>query len=348
MSAQVKTTNTAKRTLVWSANGTDAAGNNKYSAANGLYRARQYYGQGGKPDGWVYCDPDGIEHHVDTRRVAELAAESHYAIHGTITPDGRETEEQTLSRIRRRFTIAAQLVDRVISGHVPSLIISGPGGIGKSYPTIKKLEAAREQGRAIQIVTGAVSPAGLIPKLWSVKNGGVLCLDDADSILDTLDGLNILKAATDSKPLRQISWEKRSAALRREGIPNTFPFAGSLIVILNTCLDAVIKKGGKLAPHVGAVMSRALYLPLNVGTTREIVLRIRHVVEECNMLVPYGIVDDVHLRAITRFVEDNAERFRFLSLREVVKIAGLYRSMGGPEGSDDWQHAAADTCFTPA
>ena len=54
--------------------------------------------------------------------------------------------------------------------------------------------------------------------------------------------MNILKAALDSKKVRRICWNTDSHTLRREGVPNAFEFAGSVIFITNIKFDNVKSK----------------------------------------------------------------------------------------------------------
>ena len=59
-----------------------------------------------------------------------------------------------------------------------------------------------------------------------------LLQESSPILLDDLS-LNILKAALDSKKTRRICWNTDSHMLRREGVPDTFEFAGSVIFITN-------------------------------------------------------------------------------------------------------------------
>ena len=63
--------------------------------------------------------------------------------------------------------------------------------------------------------------------------GDILVFDDCDSVLFDEVCLNMLKAVLDSGKKRTISWKAESSALRREGIPDRFDFAGGVIQ-LNT------------------------------------------------------------------------------------------------------------------
>lgn len=331
-----RTTTRSSRTLLWEQGPPDQHGQPTYQA--GPYRARRSY-QDGKPDGWVYTDPDGSDHAVDRLRDAELAAEAHYASHGA-GPAGT-TKAQRLARMKRKFGIMTQLMGKTVQGLICALIVAGPPGCGKSHPAEIQIELARSQGRPVATIGGAVSPVILYTKLYEVRERGVLLIDDADGIYACEDTLNLLKRALESKPVRRVQWEKASSVLRQEGIPRSFDFTGSVIFITNKDLDALVAKGGKMSPHVEALQSRALYLPLEIDDREDLMLWITHIVEQ-GMLDEQGIPRERQAE-ILQYLADNYERMRTLSLREVMKLAGLYRACGGLAGDSGWTAAAEET-----
>lgn len=332
MNTEPKTSSRGSRMLVWSVVGTDEHGNPTY--ASGPYRARQRY-QDGRPDGWVYTDPDGNDHDVDRLRDAELAAEVHYGRHGA-RPQPAEKRAQKLARMKRKRGVLGKLLDQTMRCAIPALIVQGPAGCGKSYPAEQRLEIVERSGRAAVQLGGSVTPVVLYSSLYEVRDQGVLLIDDADSIYRCEESLNLLKHAVESKPVRTLAWNKLSTALAKEGIPRSFDFTGSVIFITNLDLDRVVEKGTKMSPHISALQSRALYLSLEIDSTEDLVVWIEHVVHEGGMLDQHGIRDPRDKARIVQYIADNADRLRSLSLREVMKLAGLYRSFGGPEERDDW------------
>jgi hypothetical protein len=149
--------------------------------------------------------------------------------------------------------------------------------------------------------------------------------------------LNILKAALDSSKKRTIHWNTDSRLLRSEGVPNSFEFKGGCVFITNIKFDNV--KSKKLRDHLEALESRCHYLDLTIDTDREKILRIKQVITECGMLDDYGF-DDQAKQELVEFVDTNKKKLRELSLRTVLKIADLRKSMPA-----QWQAVAEVTCM---
>ena len=146
----------------------------------------------------------------------------------------------------------------------------------------------------------------------------------------------MLKAALDSCKKRKLSWNTDSALLRREGIPDTFEFQGSVIFITNLKFDNV---RGKIKDHLAAIMSRCHYLDLTMDTTREKVLRCKQIVAD-GMLNEYQFTSEEE-NDVMEFMIDNKEKMREISLRMVTKLADLKKSMGG----EKWKRVAEVTCM---
>ena len=190
-----------------------------------------------------------------------------------------------------------------------------------------------------EIVKGAMSPIGLYCKLYNFSNAdNVLVFDDCDSILLDDLSLNILKAALDSKRVRKICWNTDSHMLRREGVPDTFEFAGSVIFITNIKFDNV--KSKKLRDHLEALESRCHYIDLTIDTIREKILRIKQIVQD-GMLKTYSLPKETEDQ-IVLFVDEYKRQLREISLRTVLKIADLAKAF--PE---NWKEMAKNTVLKP-
>jgi hypothetical protein len=192
-----------------------------------------------------------------------------------------------------------------------------------------------------EVVKGAMSAIGLYSKLYEYSDKkSILVFDDCDSVLLDDLSLNILKAALDSSKKRMIHWNTDSRLLRSEGVPNSFEFKGGAIFITNIKFDNVRSK--KLRDHLEALESRCHYLDLTIDTEREKLLRIRQVVSECGMLDDYEF-SDLEKEVLIDFIDDNKKKLRELSLRTVLKIADLKRSM-----PSNWRAVAEVTCMRRA
>ena len=123
--------------------------------------------------------------------------------------------------------------------------------------------------------------------------------------------------------------------LRREGIPDSFEFKGSVIFITNLKFDKV---RGKLKDHLDAIMSRCHYLDLTMDNMREKVLRCKQIVAD-GMLNEYDFAKDEE-EELMNFIFDNKERMREISLRMVTKVADLKKAMPAK-----WKSMAEVTCM---
>jgi hypothetical protein len=253
-----------------------------------------------------------------------------------------ETDQQVMARISERFEILRDMSRAAISGDVRAMIVSGPPGVGKSYGVEQEIERAslfdRLGNRRIrhEIVKGSITAIGLYQLLYKFSDPGcVLVFDDADSIFFEDTSLNLLKGALDSGKKRRISWLGESNSLRREGIPDSFDFKGSVIFITNINLNTV--KSQKLRDHISALQSRCHYLDLTLNTQRDKLLRIRQIVDSGELFADYDLDTDVQ-SAVVQFVSDNVGRLQELSLRTVLKIADLAKSF-----PDRWQRMAETT-----
>jgi hypothetical protein len=257
-----------------------------------------------------------------------------------------ETDEEIMKRLGQRFDILEDMTRAVKRGDVRAMIVTGPPGVGKSFGVEKVLSkhdvfadvANDSKLKKYEVVKGAMSAIGLYKKLYEFQDKKcILVFDDCDSVLLDDLSLNILKAALDSGKKRMIHWNTDSRSLSQEGMPNSFEFKGGAIFISNIKFDHVRSK--KLRDHLEALESRCHYLDLTIDTTREKILRIKQVVRDCGMLDEYGF-DDEGKAEVVNFIETNKDRMRELSLRMVLKISDLRKSMPA-----NWTAVAEVTCM---
>ena len=260
-----------------------------------------------------------------------------------------ETDEAIMARLGMRFEILEDMTRAVKRGDVRAMIVTGPPGVGKSFGVEKVLSkhdvfadvANDSKLKKYEVVKGAMSAIGLYKKLYEFSDKkSILVFDDCDSVLLDDLSLNILKAALDSGKKRMIHWNTDSRLLRQEGVPNSFEFKGGAIFISNIKFDHV--KSKKLRDHLEALESRCHYLDLTIDTTREKLLRIKQVVNECGMLDEYQLTDEAKVEVV-EFINTNAQRMRELSLRMVLKVADIRKSM-----PTNWQAVVEVTCMRNA
>jgi hypothetical protein len=259
------------------------------------------------------------------------------------------TDEEIMTRLRQRFEILNDMTRAVKKGDVRAMIVTGPPGVGKSFGVEQVLArhdvfadvAQNEKLKKYEVVKGAMSAIGLYKKLYEFSDKkSILVFDDCDSVLLDDLSLNILKAALDSSKKRTIHWNTDSRLLRSEGVPNSFEFKGGAIFITNIKFDNV--KSKKLRDHLEALESRCHYLDLTIDTEREKILRIKQVITECGMLDDYEFTD-LEKEVLVDFVDENKKKLRELSLRTVLKVADLKKSM-----PSNWRAVAEVTCMRRA
>ena len=264
-----------------------------------------------------------------------------------VEPSANETEAEAIARIRERFEILQEMTKAATTGDIRAMIVSGPPGVGKSYGVEQEIEKAtifdQIAGRKLraEVVKGSATALGLYSTLYKYSDANcVLVFDDCDSILLDDTSLNLLKGALDSGKKRKISWLSDSHMLRREGVPDSFDFKGSVIFITNLKFDQM--KSQKLRDHLDALQSRCHYLDLTLNTMRDKILRIKQIAADGVLFQDYDF-EQVTQDEIIEFMDANQNRLREMSLRMALKIADLRKSFPG-----NWKRMTETTCMKVA
>jgi hypothetical protein len=258
-----------------------------------------------------------------------------------------QTDDERMAEIAERFEILTEMTKAAVSGDIRAMIVSGPPGVGKSYGVEQEVEKAtlfdQIAGKRLraEVVKGSATPIGLYQTLYKYSDPNcVVVFDDCDSILLDDVSLNLLKGALDSGKKRKISWLSESSTLRREGIPDSFNFHGSVIFITNLKFDKM--KSQKLRDHLDALQSRCHYLDLTLDTMRDKVLRIKQIARSGELFADMDI-SNIGQDEIIEFMNANKNKLREMSLRMAIKIAQLYKSF-----PTKWQALAQSTCMKSA
>lgn len=258
-----------------------------------------------------------------------------------------ESDDEVMARIEQRFEILDEMTKAAINGDVRAMIVVGPPGVGKSYGVENQLEKSSMFDRMTnkkvkyEVVKGAMSSLGLYATLYKYSDANnVLVFDDCDSILFDDVSLNLLKAALDSGKKRRIHWNSDSHMLRREGIPDSFDFKGSIIFITNINFDNI--KSKKLQDHIGALHSRCHYLDLTMNTMRDKFLRIKQIFRKGDLFKDYEFTVEEGDEILT-FMDENKNKLREMSLRMALKIADLTNV-----SKNNWKSLAVSTCMRPS
>jgi hypothetical protein len=235
--------------------------------------------------------------------------------------------------INERFDFVGKIVKMVATKTTASAIISGQGGLGKTYSVIKALKDAGikditdlsdfqvgdkiDTKRSFRVVKGYSTAKGLFRTLQEC-NGMTIIFDDCDSILRDPIALNLLKGALDSYGDRYISW---NADIRDEDLDKTFKFTGQVIFITNVSSERLDQ----------AVRSRAMVVDLSMS--RGEMLERMHTIANSNEFLP-----EIHaypkIEALT-FLQENLEKVTNLSLRTLIQTVKIANS-----GDSNWKKLA--------
>jgi len=182
--------------------------------------------------------------------------------------DDLEAQKERIT-FEKQLDDLENLIKLTISGASNALFVAGRGGVGKTHTVEKTLESAGlKDGDGYFKNTGTASAAGMYTLLFKYQDG-IILFDDSDDALKDQEARNMIKAATDTKPIRKLVWNKMGKNViepeNYDGthdemiddgkIPRYFEFTGKIIFISNLPMD-------KLDPD-GAIRTRAFLIDID-------------------------------------------------------------------------------------
>lgn len=236
------------------------------------------------------------------------------------------TPQESRFSINERFGFVGDMVTMLCKGAQPSVIITGPGGLGKSYTVTKTLEANGFKDMSILdesfevgtktaknkfvVVKGYSTPKGLYRLLYENKDG-VIVFDDCDSVLKDPVSLNLLKGALDSYSRRIISWR---ADIKDEDLPTTFEFKGRVVFISNLASSQIDQ----------AIITRSMAVDLSM-TTQQKVERMRFILQSGEFMPTTNkqFKDDA-----IALIEELQDKVKELSLRTLIQVTKIRANAG--------------------
>lgn len=231
-------------------------------------------------------------------------------------------EVQTVEKefpINERFEIMEDYVDMVAKRELASTLVTGEGGLGKSYTVMKSLKlsgleditkmeiGARFDGqKGYIVVKGYSTPKGLYRTLYENRKQ-IIIFDDCDNVLRDPTAVNILKAALDSYDQRIVTWNAEGWG-SDEDLPKSFEFEGGVIFISNLPKSKIPQ----------AIRSRAMCADVSM-TRQEVIERMRVIVDSEEFMPDF---EKSHKLEALEYVAENAYNpmVAELNLRSLVNV----------------------------
>jgi len=275
-----------------------------------------------------------VDGKVVVRSKYESAVKARLAeMSGTIAEAQKAFEEKSERfDINTRFGFVEKLVNMVATGVQPSAVITGEGGLGKTYTVTKTLEANGfkdisdladfEVGAVINtrkcftFIKGFSTAKGLYRALFE-NNKSIIVFDDCDAVLKDPVALNLLKGALDSYGKRIITW---NADMRDEDLPRSFNFEGRVIFISNMDQNKIDQ----------AIRSRSMMIDLSMTTSQKID-RMEYIAKSDEFLPEYDAQIKTDALALIREIKDEVKE---ISLRTLIAVSKVRAS------NKDWKDLA--------
>lgn len=231
------------------------------------------------------------------------------------------TEKQNRYGINERFDFVEKLVTMVASGVQPSAVITGEGGLGKTYTVTKTLEAHGYKDisdlaefqvgsvvntrKCFTMVKGYSTAKGLYRTLFE-NNKSVIVFDDCDAVLKDPIALNLLKGALDSYGKRIISW---NADMKDDDLPRSFDFTGRVIFISNMEQDRIDQ----------AIRSRSMMIDLSMNADQKID-RMEFIAKSDEFMPEFELSHKMDALQLIREISSEAKEISLRTLISVTKI----------------------------
>ena len=223
--------------------------------------------------------------------------------------------------INTRFGFVEKLVNMVATGVQPSAVITGEGGLGKTYTVTKTLEANGYKDisdlaefqvgsiintrKCFTTVKGYSTAKGLYRTLFE-NNKSIIVFDDCDAVLKDPVALNLLKGALDSYGKRIISW---NADMKDDDLPRSFEFTGRVIFISNMDQDKIDQ----------AIRSRSMMIDLSMSLDQKID-RMEFIAKSDEFLPEYDAKIKSDSLSLIREIKDDCKEISLRTLIAVCKI----------------------------
>lgn len=228
--------------------------------------------------------------------------------------------------INERFGFIADMIGMLASGQQNSVIVTGPGGLGKSFSVMKALEDCGlndatltdsfdlgfvlRPGKTFRVFKGYMTAKSMYRTLYENREG-VVVFDDLDKVLEDPQAVNILKGALDSYDRRVITWRTERVD---EELPDRFEFKGRVIFISNKSSSQIDQ----------AIITRSMTVDLSMTVAQKIE-RMRYLLEQEDFMPDYS--EEVKTDAID-LIDSIQDRVKELSLRTLIQVTKIRANAG--------------------
>lgn len=238
--------------------------------------------------------------------------------------------------IHDRFDMVADGTNLVIQGNIPSLMVTGAPGFGKSTIVEEQfVKAGLVKSNCVLsdftnneddsvtydtsdylIIKGSGSAKGLYRTLYDNQDK-ILVFDDCNKVFEDDESVMLLMAALDSSENRIVSWNKQIR--QNENLPKSFQFRGGAIFLTNKSLSSIHE----------ALSSRCIKINLDM-TKDEAIDRIQHILPTLRPVFKDEVKNDAF-----NFLLKFADTCKEFSIRTLVKICNIRNS-----GISSWERLA--------
>ena len=187
------------------------------------------------------------------------------------------------------------------------------------------------------MIKNKVSAVQLVEILYNNRaKGQTLVLDDCDSWFDDKDCHSTLMAATDSDADAMVHWNSNSDLLKRKGIPASFAFNGTVIVVTN---KVMIERCESIKPQdikINQIVSRMSSFCVNMPDNDWNMLTIKmwHNANALECFNEHALTKEEQIDIID-FLDEFKSDIKRLSFRTVAQCCKTLRSRG-----KDWRFSA--------
>lgn len=283
---------------------------------------------GGDPDVVSYSVSAGQKEEVEVQGASEEDIE-------------RLTYEEQLDSLKTGMKL-------LMANATNQIYLAGRGGIGKTQTVEDELAAAgKSDGDGYTKITGSASTAGIY-RLMFQNRKEIMLFDDSDGALADQDSRNLFKAASDTKKVRKISWQKAGKMYidpddydwdnegDQEELPRSFDFTGKIIFISNLPLN-------KLDPD-GALRTRGFVINID-PFDYELVAFMKKIAPKMPLDVDYKLTDKDREEVVDVIAKRTTDTSKIINIRMLVRGLNVRAGVEKSGGSvDEWKKFVLRFC----